>query len=299
MGRKYESWENATKAFIDSYQYGRDKRTVVAKESLLRHTHSIPGKPADFQMPDFVEFINEFARTRKPSTVKNLKRAIKDCLEYIGHPLYRDLKNYRIPIPLGIIPTYTDEELEQITEWCLQEHSTKGNQRLSIYLLIAMTSALRASEICALRWENWNPEDCRFRVLQTKTKVARWALVAEFAVPYINRWRDESESEWVIPAIGRPGNCIGAKAIRVRMNEMRKSLGFEQFNTKKFRATVARIVFESSRDLEETAAILGHESIETTRRFYHRIGIAEKTTSVYEQAFAKMNKKNKMKGELE
>ena len=296
--RQFKTWNTAIAAFLDDVRDGREEVTVNQIRKRLKHVCRISESPADLTRSKFVDWIESLKATKAPSYAKSILSDFKRLLEYVRHPLAPRVALYRVHAPDKPIKTYTEQELITISRWCMKEHTVRSKRRAAIYLAIAIGSALRADEICNLRWEYWEPHKRRFRVMETKTNVAGWAKVTQFAVPLIEAWREEVGGDWVIPSFLLPANPLGPNAMRTYLNKtLKEEIGLFELPTQKFRSTVAKLVFEDCRSLESTAAILRHKSIETTRQFYYRIEMDKESEEVHESAFEALNEKIENRGE--
>lgn len=292
MARKYTTWIKVANAFLENKRYQVEDETHRQVGNKLKHFSRRfgPSDPKNLTTKMFRQWIRELQTTLAESTVKGIQCTCRQMLEWLNHPVAAQIKGDKIVIPEKAIRTYSDNELAKILHWCIQPHAIKGHRRSAVYLLIAATSAMRPGEIVRLKWENWNFEERVFRVMETKTKVARFSCVTRSAAIVIEEWRKEcwaaGAKEWVIPSLVCPGQHVMPGSIGVRVKGLGKRLwDIKLFNTKTFRSTVARRVIESGGTYEDAAAILGHKSIETTRRFYHRIKMNHRARSAHDKAF--------------
>lgn len=288
--RKFKTWEASIEAYIENASIGRTRQTLRAIRVRLAHVSSLSETPRSLTKPAYLAWISAKERELSSSYFRAINGDLIRLLRFINHPLAEALSLHRVHVPESPIPTFSPRQLLQVNEWCFSaiDSPIAWRRRMAVYLLIAMTTGSRSAEICSLRWRYWTPELGRFRLMETKTKRARWAVVGVHTIPLIEKWRLECEGDFVIPSLLLSHEPSSPNAIREKMKVVAQELGFESLRTKDFRSTVAKMIFEETGSLELTAQTLGHESIETTRRFYHRMEADSKTALAVQTVFNKL-----------
>lgn len=224
----------------------------------------------------------------EPASISKIHSDSIAMLKWSRHPEAETLALLRVPVPEKAIKTYTDQELKIILNWIFNNANPKAtftNHRLACFLGIVLTSGMRPAECCSLRWSDWHAEKSMFRLLKTKTREARWAAVLPMMNPIIEGWKERSSSLWVMPSAVLIGQPVLPSSIRNRLAGLRELLRLEVLNAKTFRSTLVKRVIESGGSFEDAAAVVGHASIETTRKHYHRITMNSRAKEAHTNAW--------------
>lgn len=286
--RRFNSWDGAVGAFLTSLEIGREKLTIRNVRNRLDHfTRAFEFESIRrMRARAYSRWINELQNTLAPSSAKGVHADVVRFLRWLKHPHAQDIALLRVTAPEKAIAVYTEDQLSKLIGWALGEHHSLVKRRLAVYIAIVATSGMRPSECCSLRWSNWNEEDGTFRLLETKTRVARWAKVHPGVIPLLRRWRDETGSPWVIPHLQMPAMKLEAPhPIQAELRRLGKKLEIPNINSKRFRSTVVKRVIEAGGSYEDAAAVVGHASIATTAKHYHRIQLGRRARDAHEAAF--------------
>jgi integrase/recombinase XerC len=154
------------------------------------------------------------------------------------------------------------------------------------------SSALRLSELCALRWDALDLEQGLVRVTGKggRTRVvpvgtqARAALVA---------WRDERQPGRDAPIFpGRDGGAISPRAVQLRLKHWAERQGvWKRVHPHLLRHSCASHMLESSGDLRAVQEMLGHADIATTQVYTHLD--FQHLARVYDAAHPRARRKSK------
>lgn len=286
--RAFSSWSSAIEAFIRSLEIGREKLTIRNVRNRLAHftrAFELENVRA-MNARSYSVWIKELQKELAPSTSKGVHADVVRFLKWLGHPRAQDIALLRVQAPEKAILTYSDAQLARLIRWALKEQPTAVKQRLAVYVAIVSTSGMRPSECCALRWENWSAIDGTFRLLETKTRVARWAKVHPGVVPMLESWREACASPWVIPNLQMPAMRLEKPhPIQAELRRLGRVLEIPKINSKRFRSTVVKRVIEAGGSYEDAAAVVGHASISTTVKHYHRIQLGRRARDAHAAAF--------------
>lgn len=132
------------------------------------------------------------------------------------------------------------------------------------------SSALRLSELCALRWGDLDLAEGFVRVLGkgNKTRVVPVGRFARAALGELLAARKAKAIDPVFP--GRHGAPIGPRAIQKRMKLLALKQGVHKnVHPHLLRHSCASHVLESSGDLRGVQELLGHADIATTQIYTH------------------------------
>jgi len=143
-----------------------------------------------------------------------------------------------------------------------------GRDRAMLELFYS--SALRLSELCALRWRDLDLDEATVRVLGKGRKV-RVVPMGSAAVGALRAWAAESAAGVDAPVFpGRSGAPIGPRAVQRRIRQRAQQQGvWKRVHPHLLRHTCASHLLESSGDLRGVQEMLGHADIGTTQIYTH------------------------------
>ena len=289
--RRFTSWERATTAFLASLEIGREALTIKNVRNRIKHLTD----RFDFEdvrkitARSYSTWLDGLKSRFEPSTTKAIHSDATRFLKWMRHPHAEDISLIRLKAPEKAIPYYTEAQLSKLIGWALEPKTDPVHRRLSVYVAIVATSGMRPSECCALVWSNWNPDDGTFRLLETKMRVARWAKVHPAIIPLIESWREDISGPWVIPNLQLPEMPLdNPNTIQAGLRRLGVRLGIEGINSKRFRSTVVKRVIEAGGSYEDAAAVVGHATISTTVKHYHRIQLGQRARDAHMAAFETM-----------
>jgi len=137
-------------------------------------------------------------------------------------------------------------------------------------LELMYSSGLRLSEVCGLRWRDYEPGEGLLRVLGKGGKT-RLVPVGSHARNALAEWRVESggtAEAAVFP--GRGGKGLSPRAVQLRLRKLAQQQGlWKRVHPHLLRHSCASHVLESSGDLRGVQELLGHADIATTQIYTH------------------------------
>jgi integrase/recombinase XerC len=132
------------------------------------------------------------------------------------------------------------------------------------------SSALRLSELCALRWPDVDLDDAMVRVTGKGAKT-RIVPMGSKAVQALRAWRAQGTAGAqgaVFP--GRGGGALSPRAVQARLKYWATRLGiWKRVHPHVLRHSCASHLLESSGDLRGVQEMLGHADISTTQVYTH------------------------------
>ena len=245
---------------------GRSKKTIKAyRYSINKFFRYVGNKPYD-QVTAFD--IRAWLASMKISGCKSISiRNEKNNLTTFFNWLFGEgiiEKNPCTPIrPIKVEQEekscFSSEEIDTIRSAC---NNTK--QRAIIETLLS--SGLRVSELCNLKMDDVDFNSLTVRVRCGKGGKDRTTFINPVAKKYICRYLSErkSESEYVFTS--RYGKQYSASGIQRIMVNMSEKCGFH-IHPHRFRRTLASDLARKGMPIQEIQKLLGHTSIETTRRY--------------------------------
>ena len=156
---------------------------------------------------------------------------------------------------------YSDVEVEKLKEAC---KSVRDRAIISFLL----STGCRISEMCEL-----NRDDIDFAnaecIVHGKGNKERTVYLTPVAMLNLKRYLSTRSD--VLPAlfIGQRKNQITPCGVRAMLNVIEKRSGVENVHPHRFRRTLATNLIARGMPIQEVAAILGHDKIDTTMRYVY------------------------------
>ena len=255
---------------LDAYRRDLD---VLAAWSASRGTDAVRALDAD-GLRAFVA--DEHRRGLSP---KSLQRRLSACRSFYGWLLKRGeigtspVAQLRAPKAPRKLPDVLDaDEAAQLVEVPTDVPLGLRDRAL---LELFYSSGLRLSELCALRWRDFDAggDDASGGMVTVLGKGSRQRRVpvGSFARKALAAWRAEqggSEASPVFP--GRGGGPITPRAVQYRIRQLAVKQGlFKPVHPHMLRHSFASHILESSGDLRGVQELLGHADISTTQIYTH------------------------------
>jgi integrase/recombinase XerC len=157
-------------------------------------------------------------------------------------------------------------------------------------LELLYSSGLRVSELCALRWQDLDMDDCLVRVFGKGAKT-RIVPVGSHAVTALKAWHAHSAAGMASPVFpGRHGALISSRAIQLRLRQLARQQGiWKRVYPHLLRHSFASHMLESSSDLRSVQELLGHADIATTQIYTHLD--FQRLATVYDAAHPRAKRK--------
>ncbi len=131
-------------------------------------------------------------------------------------------------------------------------------------VVLAMTTGARKMECLMLRWADVDLDQRVIRLERTKTRLRRGVPLPSMTRTILQTWRTQVSSPYVFP-----GTKAQPPDINRRWYWARDRAGLVDFRFHDLRHTAASYLAMSGVRIEVIADILGHRSIQTTRRYAH------------------------------
>ncbi len=227
------------------------------------------------------KFVNTFIldlyeRSLSKSTIATYIRNTRIFLCWVYQKYYLPFNPAIIKVPKPpkkLVHIYTDNEIRLIFDSC--EASIPWiSARNKAMLALMLDSGLRQSEVCNLRCSGIDRER---RVLQVTGKGAKDRLVP---LGYVSLLLVDDylslcpyqKAEYVF--LNRNGSVVTCNAVKLFVNRLKKRLPFE-LSSHKLRHNFAtnyckdNILQSGNSNVFDLSIIMGHESLETTKRYEH------------------------------
>ena len=156
---------------------------------------------------------------------------------------------------------YTAEDIERLKEGC-----KTARDRALVALLLS--TGCRISEVCGL-----NIEDIRFSALECtvlgKGNKERIVYLDSVCAMLLNRYLSKRKDDNPALFVGKRGERLEPGGVRIMLKQLEKKTGVENVHPHRFRRTLATNLIARGMAIQEVAAILGHERIDTTMKYVY------------------------------
>lgn len=143
------------------------------------------------------------------------------------------------------------------------------NRMLRYIVAFLLVTGARRNEVLHAKWEDIDLEKRMWRIPRPKGGKPRHVQLGDGAVKTLRdvfEFAAELESEYVFP---NPKTCKPFVSIFYAWDTVRKKAGLSGVRIHDLRHTFASHLINDGRSLYEVSNILGHKSLETTRRYAH------------------------------
>jgi len=168
-----------------------------------------------------------------------------------------------IKVQKKIREPYADVELENLKAACTQSRMPERNIAIISFLL---STGCRISEMTQLNRFDVNFVDKEVRVLGkgNKERIVYFDAVTSMYLQKYLKTRDD-----LCPAlfINNREERLQQNGVRVMLKHVAKNAGVEHAHPHKFRRTLATMLIAHGMPIQEVAAILGHEKLDTTMKY--------------------------------
>lgn len=236
---------NTIREFIASLQ----DREVVYQNHAFRHP--IPRKLSPFTVHGYVRTLSAFFRWAVRERM--LERS---PMENIPRP----------KLPKKIKPRFEKDELQRLWNACGENADSQASRNRAILLLL-LDTGLRASELCGLTLDRFDPEMRRVHVTGKGMKdryVPVGRRVRKALWEYINLYRKPKVATGVVFLTRHDTPLTGVSLAHV-LKGLGTRAGVSGCHPHRFRHTAARLYLRNGGDVMSLQQILGHEDLATTR----------------------------------
>jgi len=185
---------------------------------------------------------------------------------------------------------FQDEELKQIREYI---YSQKPLKVVDLGILLSLETGLRAGELIALKFSDYNPDDCTLSICRTEVRTKgdskdynycireftkgkighRQIILLDGAIDVINKLRTITDSDYMFKGdVDRHEEVFSNRLYRIC-----DSIGIERRSLHKCRKTYATKLINNNVPESIIMAQMGHTDITTTRNYYFFNNMSVKT----------------------
>ncbi len=203
-------------------------------------------------------------RIHKPASVNRMRSAISSVMKFAIQRRYIR-KNPVMDVPIRA-------ENNRITRWLNDDErkrlirAAQGSlwEKLSLIILLAITTGARKGELLSLRWEEVDFKNRTYLLHQTKNGEPRVLMFPPNAIQKLMKYRQQSGL--VFASKRKPNRPM---EFNKHWRKALQDAGIENFRFHDLRHTAASYLVMNGATLQETAHVLGHKSTVTTERYAH------------------------------
>ena len=223
-----------------------------------------------------------------PKTVTDIITIVKSSMEYAsynGFPVACNLSKLSVKKKEKEMRVLSAQEQKQLTSTLLEE-----TDLCKLGVLLSLYTGIRIGELCALRWENLNPNDKTLRVRETmqriqssepsersKTKIVitepkskcsiRDIPLPDFLLQIIRQFQGTPKA---FILTGERNRYIEPRTMQNRFQRYVRESGIKEANYHALRLTFATRCVEVGFEIKSLSEILGHANVNITlNRYVH------------------------------
>lgn len=209
------------------------------------------------------------------ATVATYVRHLKVFLTWLcsEYPVNIEVEKIKIPkSPKKNPHIYNDSEIGLIFK-TVYKNGTWIDLRNCAMVSFMLDSGLRQNEVCTLLKSNIDYEENIIKVLG-KGQKERFVPMGNITLKFLKKYLAVCPFDGDYVFVSKTGSPISTNCVKLFMSKMSKKLPFE-FSSHKLRHNFATNFLvdmyeeKGSMDMYSLMAIMGHESIETTKRYLH------------------------------
>ncbi len=248
---------------------GLSEKTIEQyKRHCVNMITTINKRVTDITTNDLEMYLVSYKYTRKISntTLRNTKNYISVLFDFLEEKDYIKKnpcsKLTRIKEDTILEDAFSKTEEEKLYTSC-------NNLRDRALLEVLFSTGCRVSEVCGMKIDDVNFDKKTITVIGKGNK-KRTVCISDKAIYHLKRYLKIREDNKVYLFVSlrknyKNLNASGVEAILIRLG---KKAGVNNVHPHRMRATFATHLIDSGMDLHQVQKLMGHESIETTLRYY-------------------------------
>ncbi len=257
---------------VDPTRYSSDVKNYYMYDWWIEHIGYI--KVADLKAKNLtackqilITEISKYGKPRQANTINKYLMCISAILSYARDELelidYNPMSKVKIlPKPEGRKRYLTQDELSSYLTAC-KNHS----KILYLFVLIALATGGRYSEVLHLRVEDIDYQNERVYYLNTKNGTSRGVYLETNILAFLKEYCTEQGIEKGYIFKGKKKGCLAY--IRGTLYTLIKNIQLEDFKVHDMRHTFASYSAMNGGTLLDIAELLGQKSLTVTRRYSH------------------------------
>ena len=251
--------------FVTNDRYKREFYKNVTSTDIKRYMNSIKRKEVDGEVVEVGDEIRA-ARWSSLNAFFNFLKA-NSCIE--DNPL-ENTKRPKAKVE-HVVTYLTEEEIDAMLKKVKEEATPMFINRDLCIISIGLTTGLRVSAICNINVNDIDFNTNRIKVVEkgNKTRYIKFGEKTKKQIESCIKDREKyfSDAETDALFISRNGNRISTSMVGVLITKYTEGITNKHITPHKLRASCATNLYQKTGDLLLTSKILGHENIQTTRRY--------------------------------
>lgn len=251
--------------FITNDRYKREFYKNITSSEIKMYMNSIKRKEVDGEIRE----IGDEIRAARWSSLNAFFTFLKSN-NYIEENPMENTKRPKAKIE-HVVTYLTEEEIESMLNKVKNEAAPMFVNRDLCIISIGLTTGLRVSAICNININDIDFNTNRIKVVEKGNKT-RYIMFGEKIKKQINNCLKDRERYFSdVPTdalfVSRNGNRISTSMVGVLISKYSDGITNKHITPHKLRASCATNLYQKTGDLLLTSKILGHENIQTTRRY--------------------------------
>ena len=246
---------------------GRSDKTIARYEYIIRKMQNSIKTPirkiSVFHLRNYLS--NEKVRGVSDSTLDGIRQVLsayfgwlqKECLITVNPAInlspIKSTKKVRKP--------YSAIDIEKLKECCT-------NNRDRAIIAILLSTGCRISEICQLNRNDIDFANKEITVLGKGNK-ERTVFIDDVTVMLLQRYLNERKDGYEALFVGKGTDRLKQGGVRKLLHTVADKAGVDNTHPHRFRRTLATSLIDHGMPIQEVAAILGHEKLDTTMRYVY------------------------------
>ena len=260
--------------FLDAKRVeGRSESTLKRYKYLLTRLQKDTGVP--FQRITVYHIRNYFTQERErgisSSTIEGYRSAYSEFFRWLAEEGFLRTNPMRsigpIKQPKIQRKPYGEKELEKLWAAAIAPESPQRKRNLAILAFLEATGC-RVSELCGLNREDIDFQNRKAKVFGKGAK-ERTVFFGEAAELYLQEYLEERTDDEPALFLGKRHERLTTDGIRIMLQQLGNRAGVENVHPHRFRRTRATTLIDHGMVIQDVAAILGHEKLDTTMRYVY------------------------------
>ncbi|MBR7070295.1 MAG: tyrosine-type recombinase/integrase [Oxalobacter sp.] len=237
------------------------------RTTILKMLSGIAKGVRQIRTEDLRQYLTDYQEEHQSSrvTIDNIRRILSSFFAWLEDEDYI-LKSpvrriHKVKTILNIKETYTDEELEQMRDSCLELRD------LAIIDMLASTG-MRIGEMVKLNRDDirFNERECTVLGKGDKERVVYFDARTKLHLQgYLASRQDINPALFV--GLRSPHERITIGGIETRLRKLGRQLAINKVHPHKFRRTLATMAIDKGMPIEQLQQLLGHKRIDTTLQY--------------------------------
>ena len=251
--------------FVTNNRYKRDFYKKVTSTDIKRYMSSVKRKEVNGEIVE----VGDEIRAARWSSLNAFFNFLKTN-SYIEENPLDNTKRPRAKVE-HVVTYLNEEEINAMLDKVKNEATPMFLNRDLCIILIGLTTGLRVSAICNINVNDVDFNTNRIKVIEKGNKT-RYIMFGEKTKIQIKSCITDREKYFSNAAtdalfVSRNGNRISTSMVGVLISKYTDGITNKHITPHKLRASCATNLYQKTGDLLLTSKILGHENIQTTRRY--------------------------------